>query len=66
MPIYCVTGYSRVLGDCCYVEAESRTAALEIVIRELRDELDEIDPPSSGDWEVIECNKPFFLILHRD
>ena len=65
MPIYLVTGYSPVPGDCCYVEAESPDAAIEIVQSALQDgeEASEID---AGDWEVLEANRPFFLIIHKD
>jgi hypothetical protein len=65
MPIYVVTGYSPVPGDCCYVEAESRDAAIAIVETALQDgeEASEIDV---SDWEVLEYNRPFFLIIHRD
>jgi len=66
MPIYLIVGFSPVLGDCWYIEAETPTAAIEIVQREMHDSDPDFDLHPVDQWEVLEVPRPFRLPLFKD
>jgi hypothetical protein len=63
MAIYCVV-FNRVIGDCWYIEAESRYVAATHVLKALTLAMVDHDEPDT--WEILECDRPFSLCVAVD